>query len=89
MAKTFCITKTTHRNNSTIEFNGTVSELVESFAYTLECGASYSREKGNVKINRKPTTITSLISNLNNAVNNSAANGYGGVTFAAVEEQNG
>lgn len=62
-------------------FKGTLEELTETFAYTLSCGAQYSHEKGNKKINQNPKGIKSLISNLNNAVNNSAANGYAGVTF--------
>jgi hypothetical protein len=63
---------------------GSVEELVKAYAYTLECGASYSHEKGNLKINRNPKTIKSLVSNLNNAVNNSAANGYAGVEYSLV-----
>jgi hypothetical protein len=63
---------------------GSVEELVKAYAYTLECGASYSHEKGNSKINRNPKTIKSLVSNLNNAVNNSAANGYAGVEYSLV-----
>jgi hypothetical protein len=55
----------------------TVEEAVEYYAYTLECGVSYQHEKGNKKINCKPTTIKSLITNLNNASNNSARNGCG------------
>lgn len=55
----------------------TVAEAVKYYGYTLECGASYSYERGNKKINRNPTTIKSLITNLNNASNNSAANGCG------------
>lgn len=61
MAKTFKLTVTTARNGSTFDMVGTVAELVEKCAYTLECGASYQREKGNSKINRKPTTIKSLV----------------------------
>jgi hypothetical protein len=55
---------------------GTIPELIEYFSYTLECGASYQHEKGRKKINRNPKTLASLITNLNNAKNNSAANGY-------------
>ena len=55
----------------------TVAEAVEYFGYTLEVGASWQHEKGNRKINRNPTTIKSLITNLNNASNNSARNGCG------------
>jgi len=62
----------------------TVEEAVDYYGYTLECGASWQHEKGNKKINRKPTTIKSLISNLNNAANNTARNGCGDY-YEAVE----
>jgi len=75
MAKTYVIRSTRHRNGSSFTMEGTVAELVGKTAYTLECGASWQHEKGNKKINQNPKTINSLISNLNNAVNNSAANG--------------
>lgn len=55
----------------------TIDELVEYYSYTLATGASYSHEKGNKKINCKPTTIKSLLTNLNNASGNAAANGAG------------
>ena len=55
---------------------GSKSELIVSFKYTLDCGASWQHEKGRKKINRNPKTLASLITNLNNAKNNSAANGY-------------
>lgn len=77
---------TAHRDRgSSIDFVGTVPELIQKFSYTLECGASYQHEKGNKKINRNPSNIASLISNLNNAVNNSAANGYAGKYYTAEE----
>lgn len=80
-AKIYTVVSTRVRTNSSITFKGTVPELIEKFSYTLECGASYSREKGNKKINRNPKSITSLVTNLNNAVNNSAANGYAGIYY--------
>lgn len=55
----------------------TVEEAVVYFGYTLECGASYEHERGNKKINRNPKNINSLLTNLNNASNNSARNGCG------------
>lgn len=60
---------------------GTLPELVKAYSYTLEVGESWQHEKGNRKINRNPKTVASLVSNLNNAVNNSAANGYAGKTY--------
>jgi hypothetical protein len=62
----------------------TVAEAVEYYGYTLEVGASWSHEKGNKKINRNPTTIKSLLTNLNNASNNAARNGCGNY-YTAVE----
>jgi hypothetical protein len=47
----------------------------------LECGASWQHETGNKKINQKPKSIASLITNLNNAVNNTAANGYASISY--------
>ena len=55
----------------------TVAEAVNYYGYTLECGASWQHERGNKKINRNPKTIASLITNLNNASNNTARNGCG------------
>lgn len=55
---------------------GTLEELIEYFAYTLEVGASWAFEKGNKKINQHPKTFASLITNLNNAERNRARNGY-------------
>lgn len=68
---------------------GTLEELVKYHSYTLECGASWQHEKGNKKINREPKSINVLISNLNNAVNNSAANGYAGKDYSLVTERKG
>lgn len=65
----------------TYEAIGTVAELVQYYSYTLECGASWQYEKGNKKINRTPKTIKSLVTNLYNAKNNSAADGYSGSSY--------
>ena len=83
--KTFTVTCLTHRNNTKHSQVGTIDELVNAYSYTLECGASYAHEKGNAKINCNPKNIASLVKNLNNAVNNSAANGYAGKTYSFVE----
>ena len=69
------------RPDSTSEFTGTIPELVEDFQYTLDCGASWSHESGNSKINTNPKTIKSLISNLNKAERNSAANGDSRISY--------
>lgn len=60
---------------------GTLEELIKGFGYTLKCGRSWESEKGNKKINVNPKSIKALITNLNNAVNNSASNGWAGVNF--------
>jgi hypothetical protein len=76
MSKIYKIVCTNTRTGRTYTQEGTLEQLIKCYGYTLECGASYQREKGNSKINRQPKTIKSLVTNLNNAINNSAANGY-------------
>lgn len=66
---------------------GTLIELIKAYSYTLECGASWENERDNKKINRNPKTIKSLLINLNNAVNNSASNGYAGKSFNVVTKK--
>jgi len=80
------VKKVKHCTNQEYLMEGTLDKLVEGYGYTLECGKSYEREKGNAKINRNPKNIKSLIKNLNNAVNNSAVNGYAGETYYLVED---
>lgn len=82
MAKIYTVQKNRRGVNSNTE--GTLTELIAYFRYTLECGQSWEHEKGNKKINRTPTSGKSLVTNLNNAVNNSAANGYAGVDFRLI-----
>ena len=77
--KTFTIC--TERRGRITETTGTIAELTQYFSYTLECGRSWQYERGNKKINTQPKTIKSLITNLNNASNNSARNGYSGVYY--------
>jgi len=81
--KTYTITMTRDRSKSSSSATGTIQELVERYGYTLECGKSWEHEAGNSKINLKPKGIKTLIKNLNNAVNNSAANGYAGEHYNA------
>ena len=73
------------RRGTETRVTGTLEYLIQYFSYTLECGYSWQYEKGNKKINTNPKNIKSLITNLNNAVNNSARNGYAGVYFELVE----
>ena len=83
--KRFQITETKHRDGKTYVIKGTLTELIKSYSYTLDTGRSYQNEKGNKKINCNPKSIKSLVSNLNNAVNNSAANGYAGKDYDFIE----
>jgi hypothetical protein len=77
------ITILIHRNGRETEATGILDYLVNNyFSYTLECGQSYEREAGNKKINCNPKTAKSLVTNLNNAVNNSAANGYSSTSYS-------
>lgn len=83
-AKRYIITK--DRDGKTpMSSEGTLEELINNFSYTLETGHSYQHEKGNKKINKNPRTIADLVKNLNNAVNNAAANGYSGTSFTFKE----
>jgi hypothetical protein len=69
----------------TYEQTGTLEELIEAYGYTLECGQSYQHEKGNKKINCNPKSIKTLVTNLYNASNNAAANGYSGLSYSYEE----
>lgn len=69
----------------THDYTGTLEELTQAFSYTLTAGKSYERERGNRKINIAPKTISSLVTNLNNARNNTARNGYGGYNYRIIE----
>ncbi len=63
---------------------GTIDDLNKSYGYTLEVGESWAYESGNKKINRNPRGIKSLLTNLYNAKNNAAADGYSGCSFKEV-----
>jgi hypothetical protein len=63
------------RRGSTKEVTDTLEGHIGYFGYTLECGQSWENERGNSKININPKTAKSLVSNLNKAKSNSAANG--------------
>lgn len=73
-----------YRNGIPMEIAGTLDELIYYFTYTLMCGRSYQNEKGNKKINCDPKTAESLVTNLNNAESNRAANGHSGTTYELV-----
>lgn len=88
MAKTYTIKETydslfgnRHRE---MLVTGTLEELISRYSYDLEVGACYQNEKGRKKINRQPKTIKSLVTNLYNAKNNAASNGYSGYDFEIV-----
>lgn len=78
--KTYTIIKS-DRNKPDSEVTDTLENLIQYFSYTLEVGKSWEHEKGNKKINKNPKTIKSLITNLNNATNNAASNGYSGKSY--------
>lgn len=84
--KTFKIkmTNSNRRPNSEYFHEGTLPELIEIYRYTLDCGASWAGD-GRPKINKNPKSVKALITNLNKAVNNSAANGYAGKHYELVE----
>lgn len=63
----------------------TLAEAIAYYKYTLETGKSYEHERGNTKINLSPKTMKSLMTNLINADNNAAANGYAGSWYTFVE----
>lgn len=68
-------------------YTGTIEHLVNNvFGYTLKCGKSWEFEKGNKKINDHPTTIKSLITNLNNAESNRAKNGCASTYYELAED---
>ncbi len=80
----YTIESTSYRTGASHKMTGTLEELCQSFSYTLECGHSYQHEKGNSKINTKPKTIKSLITNINNAETNRTANGCASRYFSLI-----
>ena len=59
-----------HRGRESI-VEGTLEYLTSYFGYTLECGHSW-----NPKINKHPTTIKSLISNINKSYSETMGSCY-------------
>ena len=74
-----------HRNGRVTEVTKTLPEFLEYFKYTLECGKSWEREKGNKKINMNPKSAKALITQVTNAGNNAAGNGYCSTLYSLVE----
>lgn len=64
---------------------GTLKELTKANSYRLECGKSWQHERGRAKISLNPRTIDSLITNLNNATENCAANGLSSESYHLVD----
>ena len=64
---------------------GTLKELTKANSYRLECGKSWQHERGRAKISLNPRTIDSLITNLNNATDNCAANGSSSESYHLVD----
>lgn len=85
IAKVYTVIMERHRTGRESQATGTLEELNEIHSYTLRSGESRQHEKGNKKINCNPKSISVLIKNLNNASNNSAANGYSGVSYRTKE----
>lgn len=83
--KTFKIKRFNYRNGTESITEGTLEELLQNYRYTLECGKSWEHEKGNKKINLNPKSAKALVTQLNNAVNNSAANGCSMVSYSLVD----
>ncbi len=78
MAKQYIITK--NRFSSGRSYDSKPMELAEAvdyYCYTLETGYLRQGGEGGKKVNLHPKTIKSLITNLNNAASNNAANGCG------------
>jgi len=59
-----------HRGRERI-VEGTLEYLTDYFGYTLECGNSWNK-----KINRHPSTISSLISNINKSYSETMGSCY-------------
>jgi len=70
MTKEYTLIKT-HTRRNTKEITGTLEYLTDYFSYTLEVGNSW-----NSKINTKPKTIKSLVSNLNKSFYEKESNCY-------------
>lgn len=65
-----------HRGR-TQEYTGTLEHLVNDvFKYTLTCGVSWSSYRGCRKVNTNPKSIKSLVTALNNAVENTQGSCY-------------
>ena len=74
-----------HRGIRQRDWTGTLPELIDKFSYTLLKGHGWENQRGNRKINMQPKTIRSLVTNLNNAEDNAARNGYSGTSYELVE----
>lgn len=84
--KQYTIRVTRDRTGRTHDHTGTLEELTERFFYTLEKGKSWEWERGRRKINLAPKTARSLVTNLQNASDNAAANGYSGIVYELVPQ---
>ena len=69
--KTYIVHKFYGRSSRDYYFKGTLSQLVDCFGYTLECGNSW-----NSKIPTKPKNIRSLISALEKSVRETQGSCY-------------
>jgi hypothetical protein len=85
VVKKYRIIKVKDSNGRESKTEGTLEELIKKHDYTLETGESYQSERGNKKINRNPKNIKALVTNIENAINNAAANGHGGYSVSFEE----
>lgn len=85
MTKTGSFSSVNTRKPREYVYSGTIDELIKTYSYTLDCGKSWEHQAGNAKINTNPRSGKTLVKNLNNAVNNSAANGYAGEHYELVD----
>lgn len=83
LLKPAVITRTKEGSIPVVNVFFTVESARRYYLNVLETGKAYSQEKGAKKINLYPTTVKSLITNLNNALNNAAANGWSNVSYSA------
>lgn len=71
MAKRYIITRSSfHKGTEHKSHPMTLSEAVEYYSATLASGKALEHERGNRKVNLKPTTIKALLTSLANSSHN-------------------
>ncbi|MFW9601092.1 MAG: hypothetical protein ACMV1B_02100 [Prevotella sp.] len=88
MSSKFIITRHRASGHATRTSPLTIHEAIKYFQIVLDAGANLSDKRGNAKIDTKPSTMHSLISNLNLASVNIAGNKHcDSFTAAAVKNK--